>query len=255
MDTNALLENPKSYAASADQPADVPRPLIELTLTMGRALCKDMVDDILQLCDQAEDAGANAIVRINLDARSVESDASNASDSTLNVTLVNRWERALRRLERLAAVTVVVAAADIGGLGLAVLLCADHRIIADTLSLRLSHPGQPLLPGMVLHRLSNQLGVPLARRMAVFDRRISAQDAFEHGLVDEISPNPNAAAINVIRELQRQDLTELALRRRLILEASAVSYEDALGAHLAACDRVLRHASGHDRPQLQPHSV
>lgn len=253
MDTNALLSVPTPYSASPDQRVEASRPLIELNLIVGRALSRDMVDEIQRLCDRAEDAGANAIVRIDLDARPIDSDAADTAAGALSVTLVNQWERALRRLERLAAVTVVVATADIGGLGLAVLLCADYRIVADTVHLRLSHPGQPMLPGMVLHRLSNQIGVPLARRMAVFDRRMSAQDALKHGLVDEISPHPGAAMANVLRDLQRQDMTDLALRRRLVLEASALSYEDALGTHLAACDRVLRQASG--RGQAQSHGA
>ena len=33
---------------------------------------------------------------------------------------------------------------------------------------------------------------------------------------------------------------EHAIRRQLLLEAATTSYEDALGAHLAACDRELR---------------
>ena len=35
----------------------------------------------------------------------------------------------------------------------------------------------------------------------------------------------------------------LAIRRKLMLDASAVSFEDVLGAHLTACDRVLRQPS------------
>jgi isomerase DpgB len=37
---------------------------------------------------------------------------------------------------------------------------------------------------------------------------------------------------------------ELAIRRQLMDEASWMSFEDALGPHLAACDRALRRAGG-----------
>jgi len=39
------------------------------------------------------------------------------------------------------------------------------------------------------------------------------------------------------------DGRELSIRRRLLLEAASTSFEDALGAHLAACDRALRRAA------------
>jgi isomerase DpgB len=36
---------------------------------------------------------------------------------------------------------------------------------------------------------------------------------------------------------------ELAIRRQLVLEAATTTFEDALGMHLAACDRALRRAA------------
>jgi isomerase DpgB len=36
---------------------------------------------------------------------------------------------------------------------------------------------------------------------------------------------------------------ELAIRRQLVLEAANTAYEEALGVHLAACDRALRRAA------------
>ncbi|KOG89867.1 enoyl-CoA hydratase, partial [Streptomyces varsoviensis] len=33
---------------------------------------------------------------------------------------------------------------------------------------------------------------------------------------------------------------DLAIRRQLLLDARTTSFEDALGPHLAACDRLLR---------------
>ncbi|MEK8174877.1 hypothetical protein NKH77_54940 [Streptomyces sp. M19] len=37
---------------------------------------------------------------------------------------------------------------------------------------------------------------------------------------------------------------ELAVRRQLLLEAASVEYDEALGVHLAACDRELRRLRG-----------
>lgn len=97
---------------------------------------------------------------------------------------------------------------------------------------------------MVLHRLSNQLGVVMTRRMALLDHHLCSQEALSHGLVDKVCTNPNEAVQTFLQDLQHQDLTQVPMQRRLILDATSVSYEDALGSHLAACDRVLRQAAG-----------
>ena len=226
-------------AASAAHEAPAIAPLFEFTLNVGRPLAKELVAQLNALCDQAEDAGVGTIVRINLDGHTVA-----ASLAPIDVNLVNHWERALRRLERLPGVTIAVANGDVGGLGLALLLCADFRLICGATHLRLSHPGQPQLPGMVLHRLSNQLGVVMTRRMALLDHHLCSQEALSHGLVDKVCTKPNEAVQTFLQDLQHQDLTQVPMQRRLILDATSVSYEDALGSHLAACDRVLRQAAG-----------
>ncbi len=51
-----------------------------------------------------------------------------ARPDDLTVALVSKWERALRRLERLPAVTIAVADGDCGGPALDALLATDYRI-------------------------------------------------------------------------------------------------------------------------------
>ena len=65
-----------------------------------------------------------------------------------------------------------------------------------------------------------------------------------HANFDEIDPGGEADA-GVVPAVPAQHLgtgRELAIRRRLLLDATTTSYEDALGAHLAACDRAVRSA-------------
>src|SRR5262245_24846988 len=67
----------------------------------GQSLSADAIALLGTVCDQAEDLGRTAVVRV------VVSGAPNGSwTRDLDVALVNKWERALRRLERLAATTV-----------------------------------------------------------------------------------------------------------------------------------------------------
>jgi isomerase DpgB len=70
-------------------------------------------------------------------------------------------------------------------------------------------------------------------------------------LVDEIVADPEEAARAAIIMLGRIAGTDLAIRRQLLAEALSVSYEDALGAHLAACDRELRRLDGRSGKAVQ----
>jgi isomerase DpgB len=76
-----------------------------------------------------------------------------------------------------------------------------------------------------------------------------AADAVAMHLIDELTidtPGALAAAEDLARAVPG---VELAIRRQLMQDAPAVSFEDALGAHLAACDRALRRSHG-----CRPHS-
>jgi isomerase DpgB len=157
------------------------------------------------------------------------------------VGLVSKWERVLRRFERLPAVTVAVADGDCGGTALDVLLATDYRIMPPWAKLVL--PGGPgAWPGMTLYRLARQsAGAAPARRAIMFGTPIGADSAQAIGVVDEVAANP-AAALEQARSMAAGAGADLAIRRQLLQEAQATSFEDALGVHLAACDRVLRRA-------------
>lgn len=228
------------FALQSPQEEQSAHPTIGIALDLGMPLSRELVSKIAALCDEGEDADSNTILCIHLNgSRSAEARLADAPHA-VDVGLVNHWERALRRLERLPIVTMSVASGEISGAGLELLLCTDYRLVGEGTHLRLAQPGQRPLPGMLLHRLSNQCGVALTRRMALFDRRLDSQEAQRHGLVDEVCGNLGVAVRAALEGLRQRDLAHASLQRRLILEAPSVSYEDALGSHLAACDRVLR---------------
>lgn len=114
-------------------------------------LSPELTSSVTAACDAAESHG---------DLRRVVVQVAGAPPAgtlpDVTVGLVSRWERALRRLERLAAVTIAVADGDCGGPALDALLVTDYRIAAPTL--RLLVPGRPCTtwPGMALYRLAQQ---------------------------------------------------------------------------------------------------
>jgi isomerase DpgB len=69
---------------------------------------------------------------------------------------------------------------------------------------------------------------------------IEADRALALNLVDEVSEDPASTLAALAEAARAMDGAEMAIRRQLIFEAGSTTFEDALGAHLAAADRALR---------------
>jgi len=161
--------------------------------------------------------------------------------SDLSVALVSKWERGLRRLERVPAVTIAVADGDCGGPALDALLVADYRIMPAGARLVMPVVTGATWPGMALYRLARQAaGAALARRAVLFGMPIGAAEAQAMGVIDDVAGNAALALEKAMEVAGAASGTELAIRRQLMLEAMTTTFEDALGVHLAACDRALR---------------
>ncbi|MFJ2773986.1 enoyl-CoA-hydratase DpgB [Streptomyces sp. NPDC087300] len=188
--------------------------------------------------EQAEDERATATV--------IELGAGHADwPGPVDVHTVNKWERALRQWERLDAVTLVAASGACGGPAFDLLLAADVRIAAPNLRVALPVAAGGLWPGMALHRLAHRVGVTGARRLALCMAGAGALDAAtakELGLVDEITDAVEDRIDTVVSGSPAPG--DIRLLRGLIMDAPATSFEEALGTHLAACDRALRAATG-----------
>ncbi|GAA2591377.1 enoyl-CoA hydratase-related protein [Streptomyces axinellae] len=234
--------------------------------------------EIEAVCDRAEDAPGTPVVLLFTAAPRPGPGADGHPGwpgPGTGIRHVTRWERALRRLERVPAAVVVHAAGGCAGPALDLLLVADHRIAAPDLVLTLPAQGGRMWPGTLLHRLANQTGTRSARRLLAAAPGLTAEQALAHGLVDEIDTNsaggattngdmnadanggpdardgshangdgdsgPGSGAVRrAVSRFAAVRGAELAVRRRLLLDGPSSDIDDALGAHLAACDRELR---------------
>lgn len=96
-------------------------------------------------------------------------------------------------------------------------------------------------PGMSLYRLSRQGGRNAAiRRAVLLGVPIEAPDALALQLVDEVTDDAQASLAMATDLAAEVTGPEAAIRRRLFFEAPTIGFDEALGAHLAACDRTLR---------------
>ena len=204
---------------------DAARPLAELTVLVNLA------------CDRAEGRPEKGAVILELGATPVD---RCEWPGDVNILAVTRWERAVRRLERLDALNIAVAHGNCGGPALELLLAADFRIGAPDLQLTMPVNDGHVWPGMLLYRLVQHLGLARARQVFMRGTGIPLRQATDLGLVDEVCGDVPAAVRAGTALLERVSGREAAVRRQLLLEAATTEYDEALGAHLAACDRELR---------------
>lgn len=199
-----------------------------------------LVSALGQARDQAEREAEGGVVQI----AAAGAPAGGIRPPDLSVALVSKWERAVRSLERSAAPTVAMAAGDCGGTALDVLLAADVRIATPDLRLLVSVDGEATWPGMAMFRLIQQTGLAPARGSLLFGTPITAAEALAVHLIDTVTGDPATAMAATVAKVRGFTGSELAIRRQLMFDASATSFEDALGSHLAACDRSLRRTAG-----------
>jgi isomerase DpgB len=205
----------------------------------GRPLSADSIAELGAVCDAAEDGTGHTFVIVRVSGVP----GPHWADE-LSVSLVSKWERGLRRLERVPAVTIAVAEENCGGPALDALLASDYRIMSANAKLIVPVVAGATWPGMALYRLTRQAaGSALARRAVLFGTPIEATEAQEIGLIDESTEDATIAIEKAMEAWAAARGTELAVRRQLMAEALTSSYEDALGVHLAACDRALRRRS------------
>ncbi|WP_394619048.1 enoyl-CoA-hydratase DpgB [Lentzea sp. JNUCC 0626] len=211
----------------------------EIRVTGGEPPARQVLAALENACAAAEDLGGAVPLVVRLGGK-----ARQSGFHEVDVHLVNKWERALRRVEWLGAVTVAVVDGDCTGTALELLLCCDHRIASPRSVFGVPLSGTTPWPGMALHRLVHQTGLARARRLTVFGQRVDAHEAAAIGLVDEVVDDVAAALTGVLARCEGLAGSEAGVRRRLLLDATATGFDEALGAHLAACDRTLRRERG-----------
>lgn len=147
---------------------------------------------------------------------------------------VTAWERVLRQIEMANSVIIYISEGDVFGHSFDLLLIADFRIIRTGSRLGFSPRMRVPPPGMSLYRLANQVGQAQARRLSLGGQALDADAAYSLGLADEVSHGGTQAVESAIDRFSNSSSSELAIRRRLLLEAHTMEYDDALGAYWAA---------------------
>jgi isomerase DpgB len=187
-------------------------------LDTGASLSATLIDTVNAACDRIEDSKVPTTLLVWLDGQAGEA-PSDPYPARLGVHAINRWERALRRLERLPALTVTALRGVCRGPALDLLLTTDLRIAAPDSALAPAMVAGATWPGMSLYRLASALGPARARRIALLGLELPVADAAQWGLVDEVTEDLVASVTSAIARLGDRNRTELAIRRQLLAEA------------------------------------
>lgn len=209
-----------------------------LWVDSGQPLTQELIASVNRVCDRLEDARDNRVAVFELVSGTSE---PTAWPGEVGIHSVNRWERAVRRLERLDAPTVAVIQGTCSGAALELMLAIDYRIATPSSQFEFERQSGIVWPSMTLYRLVQQTGLARARKLALFGGVLTASEAQAFNLVDEVAEEPGETLTWTLDRLATMSSSEVRIRRQLVLEASTVSYEDAIGVHLSACDRALRH--------------
>ncbi|MFI6084297.1 enoyl-CoA-hydratase DpgB [Streptomyces sp. NPDC051217] len=201
----------------------------------------DLTSAVHTVCAEAESRAKPTVVVLSFDALSAD---CREWPGKVDVQQVNRWERAVRRLERLPVVSIAMLRGTCGGPTLDLLLAADFRIGSSDVRLLLPVNAEHFWPGMAVHRLVQHLGVARARQLVLWGTDIPLEKALDLGLIDHVDDDTDEAVRTAAILTGRVSGREMAVRRQLLQEAASAEYDDALGAHLAACDRELRRLRG-----------
>jgi isomerase DpgB len=210
---------------------------LSLVAIDGTRPLPELTDAVNAACAAVEDQRERTVLVVRLDPTPA---GFRAWPGRVGIQEVNRWERAVRRLEGVAAATIATARGTCGGPALDLLLAADYRIATDDLLLMLPVNDGHFWPGMSVYRLVRHLGVARARQLVLWGVDIPLRQATELGLIDQVSADIPEAVHTTAALMDRVSDQELAVRRNLVLEAASAEFDDALGVHLAACDRELR---------------
>ncbi|WP_024803235.1 enoyl-CoA-hydratase DpgB [Nocardia sp. BMG51109] len=217
--------------------------IIAAVIAADAPLSADMIESVIAVARRAEDAAAGTRHCVVLYVGGARTGQRFPWPGDVAVGDVGKWEAALRRLEQVPV--PIIAAVDGAAYGPAaeLLLVADYRVLRSGAEFRFATTGAGVWPAMGIYRLAAQIGAGRARDLVVQGRGLTAEAAVERGLADTIVADAEAevGAIKAGLALFESAVgSELAIRRRLLLDAMTTRFEDALGAHLAASDRTLR---------------
>jgi enoyl-CoA hydratase len=228
-----LLSRPSAFNAIT------PRSIDELDAALGQVE-KDRSIRSLVITGSGKAFCAGA------DLKAVLAASSGLNEATATSCFLRQVGAAFNRLETLPVPTIAAVNGMTLAGGLELMLCCDMAIASAEAKLGDGHANFGQIPGGGgTLRLPRRIGDSRAKQLMFTGVAISAAQAYEWGLVDEVASDALDARIQVLTE-QIASKSSLVLERmkKLVGDAARLSAADALEAELQMSDA---HMASHDR--------
>lgn len=157
--------------------------------------------------------------------------------------MIGDYHVALERLASLEAPLVAAVSGSAGGGGLGLVCAADVAIAADDAAFALGYAALGMTSdGANSWYLPRLIGLRRAQQMYLLNKRLSAAEALEWGLVTEVVPadEVEARAAAVAATLAAGPTRAFAAMRRLLRDSYDNSLRDQLAAELREVDEIAR---------------
>ena len=164
------------------------------------------------------------------------------ADKPIDIHGFNKWEKMVVLLERLPKVTVAALHGRVEGGGAQLALVCDQRIATPDTVICFPEVQMGFLPGMAAFRLAKYVGLGRAKRLLLTARELSAQEACDLSLVDEVVDGLDVGIASTIASFGPIHTVAVEMARRLLNESFHDDYENAIGHFLAAQHRCVSHS-------------
>lgn len=145
----------------------------------------------------------------------------------------HKFEKLLNSLERLNNLTIAALDGQCVGAGLDLALACDLRAAGTSAIVASNEVALGMVPEMAVWRLPKYVGLGRARELLFTGRQLNADQAQTLGLIDCCDTSARKAADTLIERVPWQNTKALMATRRLLNEAYAAAYQEAIGHYLA----------------------
>jgi 2-(1,2-epoxy-1,2-dihydrophenyl)acetyl-CoA isomerase len=209
-----------------------------------------MTDDILELATRlSREPGLRCVLLRAEGAFTVGGNIDflrpqNASERAATLhRMIADYHVALERLASLDAPLVAAVGGSAGGGGLGLVCAADIAIAADDAAFALGYAALGMTSdGANTWYLPRLIGLRRAQQMFLLNKRLTAAEALEWGLVTEVVPagEVDARAAAVAAKIAAGPTRAFAAMRRLLRNSYDSSLRDQLAAELREVDEIAR---------------
>ena len=157
--------------------------------------------------------------------------------------MIGDYHLALERLASLDAPLVAAVSGSAGGGGLGLVCAADVAVAADNAAFALGYAALGMTPdGANSWFLPRLVGLRRAQQMFLLNKRLTATEALEWGLVTEVVPadEVDARAAQIAAMIAGGPTRAFAAMRRLLRDSYDNSLRDQLAAELREVDEIAR---------------